>query len=133
MSPSDALYQIGLEYNTKICAANPHIILMNLMTGHCKYMAEHKQLGHQNFDERYQICREKLGINCGEIAAMSWAGNYMENSTDEQLLDIARQMWKSWRYSRGHWEIAQSKCKYSGGDMCQADNGTWYAAMIGGR
>jgi uncharacterized protein YkwD len=134
MSPSDALFEIGLTYKAaKICLAESHILLAQLSTDHCQYMADHNQLGHQNFKERYNICREKLGLNCAEIAAMSWKSAYIDNPQDEFLLSIAHQMWDSWRQSRGHWNIATAEWKFVGGDMTQAKDGTWYASILTGK
>jgi hypothetical protein len=46
--------------------------------------------------------------------------------------DAAREMYRSWRLSSGHWSAVNGRCDYYGYAMRRGANGTWYACGIFG-
>jgi hypothetical protein len=89
-------------------------------------MADHKTLGHQNFQQRWDTIRSILGVNASEIAAETW-----DRQKDDSLEAVADEMFRCWRQSPGHWRVASVKHTYFGGDMAQGEDGIWYSCMIG--
>jgi len=128
MTPSEALIEAGLRFEgAHICESQPHPLLMQLCSSHTQYMVDYKQLGHQNFQERWDTINRILGVSAAEIAAQTW-----DRQRNDTLEAVADEMFKCWRQSTGHWRIASVKHKFFGGDMCQnEENGIWYSCMIG--
>jgi len=126
MTPSEALIEAGLRFKgAHICESQPHPLLMQLCSQHAQYMADHKTLGHQNFQERWDTIRSILGVNASEIAAETW-----DRQKDDSLDEIGTEMFTSWKSSSGHWKIANIKHTFVGADMAQGLDGIWYGVMI---
>ena len=95
------------------------------------YMHAHRQAraGRQSHDghdarvARLQVLYPDLRFR--EICSQSWAGqNYYEAAYDAFNV--------SWPSSDGHWEVANSPCRYYGISMARGRNGIIYVCMIVG-
>lgn len=126
IAPSEALIEAGKIYpGAHVCESERHPLLMKLCREHAQYMAEHEQLGHQNFNSRYAEIRKQLNISASEIAAETW-----ERQKDESFDKVGKEMFYCWERSPGHWRTASKKWKYFGADMAQGKSGIWYSVII---
>jgi len=92
---------------------------------HADYMARVCRQGHQNFQHRFDQVQRELGMTATEICAESWPWQAQDTPQD-----LAREMYKCWRQSRGHWAVASRKHTYAGGYLSQGRNGVWYACLL---
>jgi hypothetical protein len=90
---------------------------------HSHFMAQVRQVGHQNWGVRSQNAMVALGggVGVGEVAAMSYGSN---------LLEAAHNCVNAWRNSPGHWAIISARAVFCGYDLVKAPDGSWYAAGI---
>ena len=93
------------------------------------YMHAHRQAraGRQSHDghdarvARLHVLYPDLRFR--EICSQSWAGqNYYEAAYDAFNV--------SWPSAKGHWEVANSPCRYYGISMARGRNGIIYVCMI---
>jgi uncharacterized protein YkwD len=126
MTNAEYLIVAGQKYpGAHVCESESSILLMKLAQDHASYMARYQQLGHQNFDQRFEQIYKETSLCAAEIAAESW-----ERQADDPLEDIGLEMFKCWRTSRGHWNIAKKKHKFFGAAMERGINGVYYACII---
>jgi len=104
-----------------------HLLLQELAQGHADYMARVKQQGHQNFSQRHTTIRDELGMRAAEICAESW-----DRQREAPLDEIAREMFRSWRQSPGHWAVVCTPHDLYGAAMSRGANGIWYACILVG-
>lgn len=57
-----------------------------------------------------------------EVANESWPG--------QDVNAAAKEMYRSWRLSPGHWAAVNGRCSYYGYAMVLGRNGIWYACGI---
>lgn len=109
-----------------VCESAVNDILMEMATRHAQYQADHRQQGHQKFQERVEELYKTLGkYQYAEIAAESW-----ERQKDDSMFDLGTECFKCWRQSPGHWSVASKKHKYFGADMKMGKDNIWYACII---
>lgn len=109
-----------------VCESEVHPLLMEMATRHANYQASHQQQGHQLFSQRVDELSRTMGSYAyAEIAAESW--NWQVNDT---MLELGAEMFKCWKQSPGHWDVASKKHRYMGGDVAKGNNGIWYACII---
>lgn len=113
--------QIGVQ---SILTGQPHPDLQLAAEAHALYMARHGIQGHQGWDGRLAtLVRKVLGYrNFREVANESWPGQSQE--------EAAKEMYKSWKTSAGHWASVNGRCAHYGYAMVRGANGTWYACGI---
>jgi hypothetical protein len=101
-------------------------ILQRAAKEHADFQATAGVQGHQYWASRMAKLHLLLpSYKFVEVANESWPGQSKE--------DAAREMYKSWRQSEGHWSVVDGKCKIWGMAMAKGANGIWYACEIVGR
>jgi hypothetical protein len=128
-SSQTGLIQAGLAFTgAHVCESEQHPLLMDMATRHAQYQADHRQQGHQKFQERVEELYQTMGkYQYAEIAAESW-----ERQKDDSMFDLGTEMFTCWRQSAGHWSVAKEKHKYFGADMRMGKDNIWYACIITG-
>ena len=99
-------------------------VLQEAAEEHAAYQARVQVQGHQNWNQRVQLLRQKMP-NCSEFsecAAESWPG--------QDVNAAAKEMFHSWRQSPGHWSCINGRCNYWWYAMVRGRNGTYYACAI---
>jgi acetyl-CoA carboxylase carboxyltransferase component len=130
LTPSQSgLIEAGRVFaGAHVCESEQNAILMEMATRHAKYQADHRQQGHQKFQERVEELYKTLGKYAyAEIAAESW-----ERQKDDSMFDLGTEMFTSWGQSSGHWKVAKVKHKYFGADMAMGKDNIWYSCIITG-
>ena len=123
---SEGLINAGLNFDgAHVCESQMHPLLQQLATGQANYMAQVCQQGHQNFQERYDKIQQELKLGAAEICAESWP-----EQINDSYYDLGVEMFKCWKQSPGHWEVASKKHKYCGIEMAKGSNGIWYACIL---
>lgn len=106
----------------KVFEGDPHPLLQQLAEKHANYMATVNVQGHQQFQARYDEIKKELQLSATEICAESWPWI-------KEMNEIAKDMFKSWQQSEGHWRVCINKPKFFGGAMAQGKR-VWYACII---
>jgi len=128
MSPSEALISEGRKIpEVRFYEGQVHPLLMQLTSEQAQFMADHQRQGHQNFQRRYDVIKEILGLRSTEICAESW-----ERQKNDPIEEIAKDAYRSWSFSEGHWAVCIAPHKYYGCDICQGKNGIWYSCVLVG-
>ena len=104
-----------------------HPLLQKEAEAHAAYQAKVKRQGHQGWAFRVSRIRSAIAdcTSFEEVANESWPSQNQNAA--------AKEMYKSWKQSKGHWAIVNGGCKYYGCAMVKGDNGVWYACFIVGR
>jgi hypothetical protein len=105
--------------------STPSPLLMQMAAMHAKHMADGLHQGHCQFDARFQVVASRLGMGASEIVAESWAWQ-----ANDSMRDLGWEMFKCWRQSSGHWQVASRQHKFWGGAMAQGSDGRWFACII---
>lgn len=112
----------------KIGDATRMSVLMDLAYMHAKSgMAATGRQSHDGFDERARIMFRYSLNNPREICAESW--KWQEEASD---FDLWKEAFKSWKASRGHWDVLTSKHTAYGYAKAKGSNGIWYFCVITG-
>lgn len=122
------LIKSGRAFSGAACAESPiDPYLQSMATDHARYMARACRGGHQHFSRRFKMVLDRYGqqTKCSEIAAESW-----KHEDGKPLSAIGTSMWKSWKYSSGHWRVASKLHEAMGAEMARGRNGVWYAAIL---
>ena len=125
LTPNEVLVETGRELGVlSIRTGRPHPVLQRAAEAHAAYQARVQVQGHQGWDHRYaRIAR--LLPDCDtikEVANESWPG--------QDVNAAAKEMYRSWRLSPGHWSGVNGRCAYYGYSMVRGQNGVWYACGI---
>ena len=125
LTPSEQLVEIGRELQVRsILTGQPHPVLQTEAEAHAAYQAKIQRQGHFWWEHRYARFRPQLP-DChtfSEVVNESWPGQDQESA--------AKEMYRSWKLSPGHWSAVNGPCRYYGYAMCLGDNGVWYACGI---
>lgn len=125
ISPNNELIQTGKRLQVRsLMTGRQHYILQRAAEEHAAHQAFIGIQGHQYWGTRVMLLQAQMP-NCGnfrEVANESWPG---QNQTA-----AAKEMYKSWRQSHGHWSVVNGRCSYWGYAMVLGGNGTWYACGI---
>ena len=125
LTPNDELVQTGRALQVQsIVTGQPHPILQREAEAHAAYQATIHRQGHQGWNQRYVRLRQQVP-EChtfSEVANESWPG--------QDQTAAAKEMYRSWRLSPGHWSAVNGRCRYYGYAMCLGSNGIWYACGI---
>ena len=127
-TPNDVLFKKGklLGVLSLNGLSKPNGTLQRAAENQAKYQASIRVQGHFGWNERYQQLRKELpGFHFVEIVNESWPG--------QDVNAAAAEMYRSWKYSSGHWSVIDGECKIYGLAMERGKNGTWYACEIVGR
>jgi len=127
--PAQWLIKVGTEFpGARACQSEHHPALQTAAEQHARYQARVCRQGHQRWAQRSeQLARKIPGVQFCEICAESW-----DRQRDEPLPEIAREMYRCWKQSPGHWRVASTRHRYFGAAMAQGRNGIWYACIIVG-
>ena len=125
LAPSEQLVEIGHELQVRsILTGQPHPVLQAEAEAHAAYQAKIHSQGHYWWNQRYARMRPHIP-EChtfSEVVNESWPGQDQEAA--------AREMYRSWKLSPGHWSAVNGHCRYYGYAMCLGNNGIWYACGI---
>jgi len=125
---AQAMLDAGKLYEGANCALSPiDTLLQSLSVSHAQYMARHCQGGHQRFNQRLHAIIKKFGysVKSSEIAARSW-----KRQANDPLMEVGREMWKSWEGSNVHWPVASRKHDAIGLEMAKGRDGIWYGTVL---
>jgi len=124
MTPNQRLMVTGRSLGVKsITSGRWHAILQSMAQRHAGYQARVHQIGHQNWDARFQELVGKMpGYRFAEVCAMSWRNQGEQDAADE--------IFKSWRASPGHWSTVNGTCVFWGYAMSRGTDGIWYGTGI---
>jgi hypothetical protein len=126
LTPNDLLIQEGRSLGVLSLNGKQHPILQQAAERHASYQSDHRMQGHQNWEQRILDLQQRLPkMHFVEVANESWPGQSVENA--------AREMFRSWSLSDGHWAAVNGECKIWGYAMVLSSNGMWYACGIFGR
>ena len=124
-TPNAILIQTGRDIGVRsIRTGRQHPILQRAAEEHAAYQARVGIQGHQGWQRRVEVLIRAMP-NCHEfreVANESWPG--------QDVNAAAREMYRSWRLSPGHWSAVNGHCSYYGYAMVLGRNGTWYACGI---
>lgn len=124
-SPNAILLQAGRDLKVRsIATGRQHPILQRAAQAHADYQARVGVQGHQFWDRRAVLLMEFMP-DCHEfreVANESWPG--------QGIRDAAKEMYRSWKLSPGHWSAVNGRCSYYGYAMARGSNGIWYACGI---
>ncbi len=126
LSPADTLVETGRQLQVRsIATGQPHPVLQAEAEAQASYQAKIHRQGHFWWDQiRYPRIRPQIP-ECdtfSEVVNESWPGQNQEAA--------AKEMYRSWKLSDGHWGAVNGPCRYYGYAMCLSDNGIWYACAI---
>jgi hypothetical protein len=124
-TPNEILIQTGRRIGVlSISSGRPNEHLQRYAQQHADYMARVCVQGHQGWNLRYASLRAALpgSRDFAEVANESWPNQSAEAA--------AAEMYRSWRYSSGHWAAVNGECEFYGYAMALGQNGTWYACGI---
>jgi hypothetical protein len=125
MTPNEQLLETGHDLQVRsIMTGQSHPVLQAEAEAHAAYQAKIHRQGHFWWDWRYARIRPQIP-EChtfSEVVNESWPGQGQEAA--------AREMYRSWRLSAGHWSAVNGPCRYYGYAMCLGDNGIWYACGV---
>ncbi len=98
-------------------------------TDYAAWMAAHReQGGHHRWAKRSKRLGKVVpGHRFAEITAETWRWQ-----VDAGLDEVAREMFRCWMYSSGHWRVAERFHSVWGGAMRKGRNGIWYGCVIVG-
>ncbi len=125
-TPDDSLVETGRALKVRsIMTGQQHPILQAEAEAHAAYQAKIHRQGHFWWDAlRFPRIRPQFP-GCHEFAEVvneSWPGQ------DEEA--AAKEMYRSWKTSPGHWSAVDGPCVYWGFAMIRSDNGVWYSCAI---
>jgi hypothetical protein len=128
LAPSEQLIEVGRNLAVRsILTGQLYPVLQAEAEAHAAYQAKIQRQGHFWWEHRYARFRPRLP-EChtfSEVVNESWPGQDQESA--------AKEMYRSWKLSPGHWSAVNGPCRYYGYAMCLGDNGVWYAAAIVGQ
>jgi len=125
LTPNQVLVQTGRDLGVlSIRSGQLHPVLQREAENHAAYQARVQVQGHQGWDQRYaRIARQMPDSDTfKEVANESWPG--------QDVNAAAREMYRSWKLSSGHWAAVNGPCTYYGYAMVRGSNGVWYACGI---
>jgi hypothetical protein len=123
LTPTSLLLNEGRRLDILSLRGKQHETLQRAAESHAKYQAKIGIQGHQRWDERYAILQSQLpGFRFSEVCNESWPGQSEE--------DAAKEMFRSWKLSSGHWATVNGECTYYGYAMVLGRNGIWYACGV---
>lgn len=122
------LIERGRQLNVQsLRAGRQHPALQAMAQRHADYQARVGVQGHQGWNSRVQELYRDVP-ECGafsEVANESWPG--------QNANFAAREMYKSWRQSPGHWSAVNGAHAHWGYAMAYSERKrTWYAAGVFG-
>ena len=125
LTPNEQLVQAGRDLQVQsIITGQPHPVLQSEAEAHAAYQAAVHHQGHQGWNQRYARIRPQIP-EChtfSEVANESWP------SQDQEA--AAKEMYRSWKLSAGHWSAVNGSCRYYGYATCLGSNSVWYACGI---
>jgi hypothetical protein len=126
LSPNEQLVAVGRALTVRsIMTGKPHPVLQAEAEAQAAYQAKIHRQGHFWWDEiRYPRMRPQIP-EChtfSEVVNESWP--------KQDQVAAAKEMYKSWKKSKGHWSAVDGSCRYYGYAMVLSDNGVWYACGI---
>jgi len=123
--PNQVLIQTGRDLGVQsIRTGRQHPILQQKAQEHAAYQARVQVQGHQGWARRVAEL-QRLMPDCHEfkeVANESWPG--------QDVPAAAKEMYRSWKLSPGHWSAVNGRCTYWGYAMVRGTNGVWYACGI---
>jgi hypothetical protein len=126
MTPNEQLLETGRHLRVRsIMTGQVHPVLQAEAEAHAAYQAQIHRQGHFWWEQlRYPRMRPQIP-EChtfAEVVNESWPGQDQEAA--------AREMYRSWKLSPGHWSAVNGRCRYYGYAMVRGSNGVWYACGI---
>jgi hypothetical protein len=123
MTPNEELIAVGRKLGVQSLLGQPHPVLQREAEAHAVYQARVQKQGHQGWEQRCLRLREQIqSEEFSEVANESWPNQRQEAA--------AKEMYRSWRLSHGHWVSVNGPCRYYGYAMVKGSNGIWYACGI---
>lgn len=124
MTPNEQLIDAGRDLQvSSIMTGQQHPTLQKMAESVASMQASIKWQYHWEWNQRFdQLQNTFPGMICKEVVNESWPGQDQEAA--------AREMYRSWERSSGHWSGVNGPCKYYGYAMCRGKNGVWYACGI---
>jgi uncharacterized protein YkwD len=125
ISPNQVLLKTGRDLQVRsILTGKPHPVLQRAAEEHAAYQARVQVQGHQDWSKRVQVLMKALP-GCTEFRECC-----NESWPDQNVNDAAKEMFRSWKLSPGHWSAINGKCSYYGYAMARGKNGVWYTTAI---
>lgn len=127
-TPADGLIEAGRQFpGAEVAHCPRHPLLEELSRKHAEYMASRRRQGHQQFAARMKAAMKEFGatVRCSEIAAQSWPWQF-----DEDYVTLGAEMFKCWKFSKGHWSVASKRHDWIGAGMAMGRNRLWYATIM---
>lgn len=125
LTPNEQLIEVGRNLQVRsIMTGQQHPVLQAETEAHAAYQAQVQWQGHQWWERRVARIRPQIP-EChtfSEVANESWPGQDQEAA--------AKEMYRSWKLSPGHWSAVNGRCRYYGYAMVRGANGVWYACGI---
>jgi hypothetical protein len=130
--PGEIVIAAGKAFPGALACQSPlDPLLMVFAQEAAAIQAQYRRQGHHDWDRRRHkilaaIAAAADGVRgVEEICAESWADH------DGYPLEvISREMFESWRTSRGHWSVASRVHARLGAGMARGANGIWYATIL---
>ena len=126
LTPNEQLVDVGRNLQVRsIMTGQQHPVLQAEAEAQAAYQAKIQRQGHFGWDQiRYPRIRPQIPecSTFSEVVNESWPGQSQEAA--------AKEMYRSWKLSAGHWSAVNGPCRYYGYAMSLSDNGVWYACAI---
>lgn len=124
----DTLYEVSRRTEgSRLHEAVENEILRKSAAWNAAECCRRRRQYHWDLDRRFEILRHELGTgrNYQEIAAESWPWN-----AEKGFTVLWEDMFKSWKYSKGHWRVVATKHEAIGVAMEKSAGGIWYATIV---